>query len=147
MCVYNNLRFVMFEFWLLECLSRWHCLHALEFLKKFQNIWVTFRLFKYVAETFAKTNPKIDIFPQKKVTKIHNYQSSLINLVSLCSSQNLIEMSWEMKLRLLIFRFEKISLFTLRLLSSSTISSNVLQKLYKDEHLSNVLLDRKKLAQ
>ena len=43
--------------------------------------------------------------------------------------------------------FKKTSLFELRSLSLSTISSKVLQKLYKDEHLFKIFLDRKKLAQ
>ena len=51
---------------------------------------------------------------------------------------------------LAIFLFtksKKISFLTSSLLSPSTISSNVLQKLYKEEHLLKTSFDKKKLAQ
>ena len=43
-----------------------------------------------------------------------------------------------------LLNFIKFSFFVSSALSPSTISSKVLQKLYKDEHLSNTFLDKKK---
>ena len=42
---------------------------------------------------------------------------------------------------------KKLSFLVSSLLLSSTMSSKVLQKLYKDEHLLKIVLDKKKLAQ
>ena len=53
----------------------------------------------------------------------------------------------EIREKLVNIKSGKISFLTSSLLSLSTISSNVLQKLYKEEHLLKTSFDKKKLAQ
>ena len=93
-----------------------------------------------------QANLRISQFIQKKFKlnkdQVYNNIIFFLSYQSFASMFGLTNLKQALKKSLLKFSFLISSL-----LSSSTISSKVLQKLYKAEHLLNVFLDKKKLAQ